>query len=300
MVRRPEMINKFNTSLGDKVFNYLNNIFMLILSISFIIPFYHILIISVSPIGESSTLGFHFWPSRFFLEGYRVLLKYKFLWIGFGNTIYRVVLGVSLSLLVMSAAAYALTKKDLPGRKIIIIFITFTMFFSGGLIPSFLITRSLGLMNNRLVYVLPQLANAFSLLLLRNYFMTVPDSLEESAKIDGAGYIRIFFSIIIPVVKPILATIALWIAVSHWNQWFDGLIYITDPNKRVAQIVLRTILDSGNEMDMMRRAGNPLNVPSTETFKSAAVFVTTIPILLVYPFIQRYFVTGITLGSVKG
>lgn len=225
-------------------------------------------------------------------------MQNQYMWYGFANTIIRVAASTLLASIVMSFAAYALSKKKLPARNAITLFIVFTMFFSGGIIPSYLLIKELGLLDNRLALILPNIADAFYLLIIRNYLMTLSVSLEESAMIDGAGYFAIFTKIITPIAKPILATVALWYAVWSWNYWFDSMLYISDVKKEVSQIVLRRILQACSDTLSMGASAKVRPLP--ETLRAAAIVVTTLPILMVYPFIQKYFVTGITLGSIKG
>lgn len=285
-------------SIGDRIFSSFIYLFISLITVSFIIPFYHVFVVSISPPEDSALAGIRLWPSKFFLEGYNSILQDNAIWIGFLNSIIREVGAVILGLIFMTFAAYALSKKNLRGRSIITMFIVFTMFFQGGIIPNYINIRNLHLLNSRLALILPVMVDAFWLLIIRNYLMTLPDSLEESAMIDGAGYFTILARIIIPIAKPILATVALWAAVWNWNQWFDCMLYISDINKQVVQLVLRRILEAGS--DTFSIGANARIKPSSATLQGAAVFVTTLPILLAYPFIQKYFVTGITLGAVKG
>ena len=173
------------------------------------------------------------------------------------------------------------------------------MFFSGGLIPSYLLNKQLGLMDNMLVLILPGLVSAYNLVIMRNFFQGLPEEVEESAMLDGAGRFQIFYSIVIPMSKPILATVGLWLAVGHWNSWYNVLLYITDEQKFTLQIVLRRILLTGSK-EMMEFSSVGQEMISSEGLKAASIYVATIPILLVYPFLQKYFVKGINLGSLKG
>jgi putative aldouronate transport system permease protein len=177
------------------------------------------------------------------------------------------------------------------------------MFFSGGLIPTYLLVRSLHLFNTYAVMILPGLVNAFNLVIMRNFFMALPEELEESCMMYGAGRFRIFFQIILPLSKPILATVALWLAVGHWNAWFDVLIYVMDDTMFTLPIVLRRIIITGTQQMFEMTTSSVFmeeSVASPDGMKAAAIFVATVPILCVYPFIQRYFVQGIMIGSLKG
>jgi putative aldouronate transport system permease protein len=175
------------------------------------------------------------------------------------------------------------------------------MFFSGGLIPIYLLVKSLGLINSMWALVLPGLISAFSLIIARNFFMALPESLEESARIDGANDIRILFSIIVPISMPIIATLTLWMAVQHWNAWFDSLIYMTDSHKQVLQVVMRRIVLQGTKdmMDVNNFDDRSL-VANPEMIKAATIMVTVMPIIMFYPFLQKYFVKGVLVGSLKG
>jgi putative aldouronate transport system permease protein len=217
------------------------------------------------------------------------------------NTVIRTVLGTALSLTFTIFAAYALSKRYFPHRTFWTAFIVFTMFFSGGLIPSYLLVKSLGLINSMWALVLPGLISAFSLIIARNFFMALPESLEESARIDGANDIRILFSIIVPISMPIIATLTLWMAVQHWNAWFDSLIYMTDSHKQVLQVVMRRIVLQGTKdmMDVNNFDDRSL-VANPEMIKAATIMVTVMPIIMFYPFLQKYFVKGVLVGSLKG
>jgi putative aldouronate transport system permease protein len=243
------------------------------------------------------------WPQGLTFGAYEGFLNQSYIYTGYAYTIGRTLVGTFLAILLMSLASYALAKY-IPFRRSITFFFIFTMFFSGGLIPTYLLIKSLGLINNPLVLILapPMLFNTFYMLILRNFFMSIPDSLEESAKIDGAGDLRIFFQIIIPLSIPAIATISLWVAVAHWNSWFDSLIYINDPNKQVIQVHIRKLIIEQSE-SMMRSTLDYYDrkaMPTPESMKAAGILITMIPILCVYPFIQRFFVKGVVMGAIKG
>ena len=224
-------------------------------------------------------------------------------------TVGRVIVGTAWTLLVTALAAYPLSFQELPFRRLIMAYILFTMLFGGGLIPGYLLRKSLGLINRYAVMILPGVG-AWNIIIMRNFFMSIPGEIQESAKLDGASELGVFWRIIMPLSKPVLATIALWSAVGHWNAYFDVLIYITDRLKYTLQIILRRVLLEGElgSMDMVGPGGvqqpedvsRVREVPTSETLKAALLIVCTVPILLVYPFVQRYFVKGIMLGSVKG
>jgi putative aldouronate transport system permease protein len=197
--------------------------------------------------------------------------------------------------------AYPLSKRYFPHRTFWTMLIVFTMFFQGGLIPVYLLVRKLGLINNVLSLILPDLVRTFSLIVVRNYLMTIPEDLEESARLDGAGDLRILFAIVIPVSVPIIATLTLWTVVGHWNAWFDSLIYTTRTKLLVLQVVLRRIVLEGTQQIVSTDiARDDRYATKPEVVRAASIVVTTLPIVMVYPFVQKYFIKGIMIGSLKG
>jgi len=292
---------KIKKTFGEKVFDIFNYLLMIFLMFTFIYPFWETLMNSFSsPLG-AERLGFKFWPIGFNLDSYKHVFSSKYIYIGYYNTLIRTVVGTMLTVFVTYCGAYSLSKKLLPGRMIIWVFITFTMFFSGGLIPSYLNMRNLNLINSRWALILPGLTSAWNLIVARNFIASLPDSLEEAAFVDGAHPLTVIFKIMFPISMPIIAVLALWTAVGHWNAWFDANIYVRDPNKMVLQLTLRRILVEGSH-DVM--GGDVLNASSAtttpETVKAATIIVSIVPIILFYPFLQKYFVKGVMIGSIKG
>ncbi len=281
-------------------FDIFNALFMITLCVTTIYPFIYLLSLSLST-GDVPLTQIHLIPPKFTWANYEKVLTNEFILSGFMNTVIRTVLGTALSLTFTIFAAYALSKRYFPHRTFWTAFIVFTMFFSGGLIPSYLLVKSLGLINSIWALVLPGLISAFSLIIARNFFMALPESLEESARIDGANDIRILFSIIVPISMPIIATLTLWMAVQHWNAWFDSLIYMTDSHKQVLQVVMRRIVLQGTKdmMDVNNFDDRSL-VANPEMIKAATIMVTVMPIIMFYPFLQKYFVKGVLVGSLKG
>lgn len=285
---------------GEKVFNAVNLTLLGVLAFSTLYPFLYVLAISFSTAAEAGREGFHLYPRDVTVLAYRMVFTNPDILQGYLNTLWRTVLGTVLTVVLCSMCAYPLAKRDLPHRGLFTFLLVFTMLFSGGLIPSYLLIKNLGLMNSLWVYILPGAISAFNVIVLKNFFQHVPDSLAESAAIDGAGDFRTLFQIYLPLSKPVLATVSLWTAVGHWNAWFDGLLYITDDRKQVLQVFLRRIVVESNTMLIERGLVNPDVTQFTpETIKAATVIVTIVPILLVYPFLQKYFVKGIMLGGVK-
>jgi len=272
--------------------------FVCLLCLSMVYPFIHILSISFSTPAEAIRPGIHIYPLEFSVEAYKTAFRQADLWYGYANSVFRAVVGTALHLIAMLLTAYPLAKKTLPHRTFFTMVIVLTMFFSGGLIPTYMLIKSLGLYDNRWVYILPMLINTFSLLVLRNFIMALPKELEDSAKIDGAHELRILFSIVVPLSLPALATVGLWSAVRHWNAWFDALIYIESNEKQVVQVYLRRLIIDNSIGDVHHEYG--LGNVTPESIRGAALILTITPILLVFPFLQKYFVRGIMIGSVKG
>jgi len=290
-------------SFGEKSFDVFNVVILGLFALTAVYPFIHVLSISFSTPAAANTYGLKLIPKEATLEGYRQVLNNPLIWTGYANTIARTIAGTFLNVVFSVLCAYPLSKKYLPNRNVYTLLIVFTMFFSGGLIPTYLLMKDLGLLDNRLVLILPGLISPFTMIIVRNFFMSLPEEIEESAKIDGANDLRVLFSIVIPMSKPIIATIALWYAVSHWNAWFDALLYLSDPNKMVLQTILRKIVIEGSSQFQNFDTYDPVsntNAVTPDIIKAATIMVATIPIICVYPFIQKYFVKGVIVGSLKG
>lgn len=288
-------------SKAERVFQYVNLAFITLFCITVLYPFIHVLSVSLSTPSEAIRPGIHLYPKEFTFAAYEQAVQTKGIWMGYYNTIFRTVVGTLLSLVVMTMGAYALSKKYLPHRGFYTMFIVITMFFSGGLIPTFLLIKGLGLYDSLWALIIPGLINTFYMLIMRNFFLGLPQELEDSAKMDGAHDFQILFRIVLPISKPILATISLWLAVHHWNEWFQGLIYIQDQSKLVLQIYLRRLIVESSDLEtkqLMDQAAEQDVV--AESVKAAVLMIATLPILVVYPFIQKYFVKGALIGSVKG
>jgi len=285
----------------DRAFVAINYGAMILLSATTLYPFLFLLSSSLS--GLDMTLGgFSLLPRAFTFSNYQKVLSNPQIASGYWVTIFRTVLGTSLSLVVTFCLAWPLSKKTFPLRNFWTAVIVFTMFFSGGMIPTYLLVRQLHLIDTIWALVLPELVTAYNFVIVRNYMQGIPLSLEESAKMDGANDVRILFQIILPVCKPIIATLALWVAVWHWNAWFDSMIYMTKSGGEVIQLVMRRIVLEGSDQmtQMMAAAQRGGEVIAPEGLKAATIMVTTLPILCIYPFIQKYFMKGVMMGSLKG
>ena len=289
---------------GEKVFNVFNYIILTLLALTTLYPLLYTLSISVSTQAEADKIGLHIIPNfqQFTIDPYKMVFKNAEIWNAYKYTFFRTVVGTILSLLVTCFYGYALSRPGLPLKKFFTSFIMFTMLFSGGQIPTYLNIKTLGLINSIWVYVLPSLITAYNVIVSKSFFATIPESLNESAKIDGAGEFRIFFQIIVPLSKPIIMTLALWNAVAHWNEWFSGMMYITDNRKIVVQNYIQRIVNEGNTnlISDTNAMGKDTVEVTGKTIQSASIIVCILPILLFYPFVQKYFVKGVTLGAVKG
>ncbi len=269
----------------------------IILVVSIILPFMQVITISMSPASVVNKTGFHLIPTQFDFSGYTKIASDENFWHSYMVTIIRAIAGTASGVLVTLLTAYPLAKTNLPYRKGLMIFVVFTMYFSGGMIPKYLLIKNLHLTNNFLVYILPCLITGFALIITRNFFMSLPPALEESAKIDGATNMQVLFKIYLPLSTPVIATISLWYCVQHWNSWMDNMLYVTKNSLYVLQYVIQTILTNGQTADMEMMTDV---IVHTETMKMAALVLSLIPIVCTYPFLQKYFVKGMMVGSVKG
>lgn len=237
-------------------------------------------------------------PRGFNLQGYELVFKNPMIWVGYRNTLLYVLTGTLLNTLLTSIAAYALSRPYLPGRRSIMLLLIFTMYFSGGMIPNYLLVKQLQIFDTIWAIILPGAISTWNLILMRTYFLTIPESMEESAKIDGANDFTILFRIMLPLAVPIVAVIVLFYAVSHWNSFFGPLIYLNDREKFPLQLILREILISNSTQNITAGAQDQELI--SENVKYSTIVVSTLPILFVYPFLQKYFVKGIMIGAIKG
>lgn len=275
--------------------------FAILFLIAIMYPIYFIVIASFSDPSSVSNGQVWFFPKGFTLEGYKELLRHENIWIGYRNTILYTVVGTLIGLVVNISAAYALSRKDLVGRKFFSLFFIFTMFFSGGLIPTFLTIRDFHLYNTFLVMVLPFSVVVFDMIVARTFFQTsIPGDLWEAAQIDGCGNLRYFVLVVLPLSKAIIAVLGLWIAVGYWNSYFNALIYLKDPNLYPLQLILRNILIT-NQMQSGMGTGEAAQVALrlANLMRYSVIIIATIPIMCVYPFIQKYFNQGVMIGAVK-
>ncbi len=285
-------------SAAYRGFTVANAAVLLLLCVVTLYPFVHVASIAFSTYPEAIRTGLHLYPREVDLSSMKRVLAAPEIWTAYYNTVWRTVVGTTLAVFVTGMGAYALSKKTLPFRRTIMTMFLFTMYFSGGIIPTFLLMRALRLLDSRWSMVLPHLVWGFNIIVMRNFFMSIPESLEESAQIDGASDFRIFVAIIVPLSLAVIATIAMWMGVFHWNAYFDNLIYITDRGKYVLQRSIRALIIDANMAGY--ESMNDASILSPEQLKAATILISTLPILFVYPFAQKYFIKGVMIGGVKG
>lgn len=293
-------------STGDKIFNAINNILMAITMLVVLYPILFVISASISdPLLVNSGKVVLF-PKGITFEGYARVFQNNDILIGYRNTIFYTVAGVLINLFVTLTSAFALTRKNLPGRTIIVALFTFTMFFSGGMIPSFLLINKLGIYNTVWAILLPGAAAMMYIIIARTYMQSsIPESLQEAALIDGCSDIKVFIMIILPLSTPIITVLGLFYGVGHWNSYFNALIYLSDRNIFPLQVFLREILIQTQIDSQMLMSGANLETfdqqaKIAEMIKYAVIIVSTLPLLIVYPFVQKYFTQGMMIGAVKG
>lgn len=289
--------------LNERIAIVINYMLLVVLCLVILMPLVNILALSLNDGKDASLGGIAFWPRVFSVSNYIEVFKNPAVLQGMEVTLFRTILGTFLSVLLTSMAAFALKNKNLPGVGIASVFIVFTMLFNGGIIPYFMVLKMFHLNNTIWVYIIPTLYSAWNLILVRTFFQSIDQSMEESAKIDGAHDFQVLFRIYIPLSMPVLSVICLFNGVMHWNDWFSGAFYVTDEKLRPLQTILQQMLTAAEamrknlSMNAMMSAGNSV---TTESMKMAMVMISVVPIATIYPFIQKYFVQGIMVGSVKG
>jgi len=292
---------KVKVSLQQKCFDIFNVVFMFILMIIMLYPMIHVIMASFS---DGNMLLVHegllLWPKGFNLLAYQRALTNPAILNGYKVTLFILVAGCTLNMLLTAIGAYFLSSKDILWKNLISFFIVFTMFFSGGMIPLYLTVHKLGLINSLWSVILVGAINTYNMIILKTGFNNIPESLKESAIIDGAGHITTLFRIMIPLSLPTLAVILLYYAVGHWNAWFNAAIFLNDSNKYPLQLVLRGILLINDTAAMTQDVADTETWAAGESIKYAVIVIATMPILCIYPFLQKYFVKGIMIGAVKG
>ncbi|AIQ23779.1 ABC transporter permease [Paenibacillus sp. VTT E-133280] len=294
------------TNIGDRLFIGFIYVFLTLLAFSAFYPFWNSLVISFNEGMDTSKGGITFWVREFTLENYKIVFEDSRLMGGFVIATLRTVIGTVTAILATSIFAYGMSKRELMGRKYYMIMCIITMYFGGGLIPSYMLIRSLGLFNSFWVFIIPALVSVWNMIIFRTFFQGLPQGLEESAKIDGCGYWGTFLRIVLPLSGPVIATLSLFTAVNHWNEWFVASIYITKEELMPIQTILRQILFSNIASEQLSNVDassiahiNSAKKITSKSLTMATIMVATIPIVCVYPFLQRFFVKGVLVGSLK-
>lgn len=297
----------YKNSVGDRIFNFVNYTLLAIFGFSTLYPFVYALILSFNDGYDALKGGVYFWPRVFTLDNYNKAFQNPNILGAFKISIARTVLSVVFSVFLTALLAYAISKKGLPGRKYFIFFFYFTMLFGGGLIPKYILYRNLNLINNFWIYVLPGLYSFYNAIVIKTYFDGIPDSLSEAAEIDGCNELQIFFKIMLPLSVPVLATIALFVGVGNWNDWFTGEYFVTKRelipaatllNKLLSEATFESSIGSEGFQNINEAMVMHSNV-TPESLRMTFLIIITVPILCVYPFLQKYFVKGIMIGSIK-
>lgn len=289
---------KIKQSRSETVFNIFNVLFMLAIVVVTLYPMMHILLSSISnPSQLMGHTGLMLKPYGFNLESYEIVFRNPMILTGYRNTFFIVIVGVGINILLTAMGAYFLSRKNVMLRNGIMFIIIITMYFSGGLIPFYFTVKDLHLDNTLWALILPGAVNTFNLIVMRTAFNSIPDSLEESAKLDGAGHFTILFKIILPLSLPTVAVLVLYYGVGHWNAWFNAMLFLRNRDLWPLQLVLREVLISNDVESMAIGTGDKAMIG--ETIKYAIIIVATLPILALYPFLQKYFVKGIMIGSIK-
>lgn len=293
---------KIHRTPGDRVFDIAMYTIAVLLIIICLYPMYFILIASISSPSDVSAGNIVFYPKGITFKGYAKLFEYKELWVGYRNTVLYAVVGSVINLAVNISAAYALSRKDLVGRKLITVFFLIPMFFTGGLIPTYMNIQAYNLHDTFWVMVLPFSVITYYIIVARTFFKnSLPDDMLEAAQIDGCGNLRFFFQIALPLSKAVIAVIFLWSAVGHWNSYFNALIYLRNPDLQPLQIILRNILINNQTISAMTTGSAATEAKQfADLIKYAVIVISSAPIMCLYPFVQKYFNQGIMVGSLKG
>lgn len=288
-------------SLQEKIFDVLVYGMAVLLILLIIYPLWFVIIASFSNPQDVATGPVWFWPKSWSLEGYKTLFAQPLIWRSYFNTILYTVAGTAFGLLVNIPVGYALSRRDLFGRKWISLLYVVPMFVTGGLIPIYLVTKNFGLLNTVWVMIVPFAVSPYNIIVARTFFQeSIPNGLWEAAQVDGSSTFRYFFQIVLPLSKAILAVIGLWTAVGIWNSWFNALIYLTDQNLQPLQLILRQLLITNQTLQSQATGDVASQLRQTDDMmKYAAIVVSTLPIMMVYPFLQKYFNQGVMVGAIK-
>jgi putative aldouronate transport system permease protein len=288
-------------SVGDWIVDLVVVAILAVLAIATLYPFLFELTISLSTTAQTQQPGLHILPLHPTGASWHAVLSSSGILRAYLNTIIRTAGATALTIVLTAMMAYPLAQRSFPHRRLLNFLLLFSLLFSGGFIPMFLLVKNLGLLDSRWSLVLPGAVGAMNVILMRNFFQAIPEELIDAARTDGASEMRILFRIVLPLSKPVLAVVGLWTALANWNAWFDALLYINDPHKQVLQMFIRNTVTTQAEPLLSQNSSQYLaSPPSAVSLSAAAVMIATLPIIALYPFLQKYFARGILLGSVKG
>ncbi|GAB6930915.1 carbohydrate ABC transporter permease [Paenibacillus sp. JCM 10914] len=285
---------------GLGLFDWVNYSLITLFSVACLFPFLYVFSVSFTDPEVYEPLKFYLFPERWSLESYRYILSTNSFLNAFKSTIFITVVGTALNIAVSFTMAYALTKRSLPGYRWLMGLVIFTLVFSPGIVPNYLLVKELGLLNSYWSMIWPSLTNAWSLIVIKSFLDSLPSELEDSARMDGCSDLGVFMRMIIPLSMPAIATFTLFFAVGHWNTYFNALIYLSDSSKWTLQLLIKTLVIDSNSVAVAQAGASDENVVPQETIRMASIVLAMLPILLVYPFLQKHFAKGVMLGSVKG
>lgn len=292
---------KNNQVMITRGFGIFKNIFCVLIFVMVVYPLYYVIIASISDPMSVAAGKVALWPKGLTFQGYKMVFEENELWIGYRNTIFYTIFGTLMNIIITFPAAFAVSRREFMPRRFIVFTFVFTMFFNGGLIPTYMLMRNLKLINTIWVFLIPFSLNVYNFIIVRTFFETgIPEELYDAARIDGCGDFRCFIQIAMPLSKAVIAVIGLYYAVAHWNDYFTGLLYARDLQLKPLQLVLREILLVAQSSSQTGGTGSGYAILSVISMKYAIIIVSTIPIMVIYPFLQKYFEKGVMLGAVKG
>ena len=295
--------NHIRSSMQDRIFDVANVVLMIVLLFVYIWPIWFVIIASFSDPMEVQVGNVLFMPVKPSIQSYIELINRNSIWIGYRNTIFYTVCGTMVNMIFTICAAYPLSRKDFVIRGPVMVFLLITMYFSGGLIPTYMLIKTLGLVNTVWCAILGSALSVYNMLIMRSYFInSIPHALQEAAVLDGANSFQYLIKVVLPLSKPVMAVIALYYAIGHWNDYFTALVYFHDESKYPLQLILKEIHQSvtAQSVDMSNTLDMEEKVRLAQSLKYSSIIVATVPVMLIYPFIQKYFVKGVMIGSVKG
>lgn len=296
---KKQIKSKKPQSAASRAFDIVNYMILALIGFIMFYPMFYVFIVSISSSVYINQGAVTFWPKGINFEAYKIVFANEQIWVGYKNTIFYTLAGTAINLVCTAMCAYPLSRRDFYGRGPLTIFVTVTMFVSGGMIPLYLVISQLKLLNTMWAIVLPPAISTYNMIIMRTSFQSIPDSLVESAYLDGANDIQILAKIVLPLSKPIMATMTLFYAVSHWNSFFPAMLYLNEQKKYPVQVIMRDIVIQGDFSQQGGDISSSINVVATN-YKYAVIIISVVPILLVYPLLQKHFTKGVMVGAVKG